>query len=220
MSRKVTIHHIEFNSKTKAQEYAKEILNKYSYNDILNDTDFEFMKSYFKHFHYEWERKNGVGIELIFIKKSNWGNNEFWIQRKDGSTTDISYILKKIEKPDYKYWLELAFRNVISEDILLFKSEIFRDKKYIICEITNEKLTQDEVDIDHYGTPFKSIFDEFVALKELQIDTSMFIESQDQQVIPQLIDSNLREEFRLYHQQICKLRAISKYANRGILNRK
>ena len=220
MSRKVTINNSEFNSKTKAEEYAKTILNKYKIHESLNTIDFNFMKSYFQYFHYEWKIKEGVGIENIYIKKSDWGNNEFWIKRIDKSRTDISYKLNKIEKPNYKNWLESSFRNAISEDILLFKSNAFNNNKFIICEITNQKLTEDEVDIDHHEISFKTISDNFISLKEIQINAELFQESQDQQMIPQLVDSKINEEFKLYHLSVCKLRAISKSANRSILKKK
>lgn len=220
MTRKVTINNQEFNSKTKAEEYAKTILNKYKIHESLNTIDFNFMISYFKYFHYEWKIKEGVGIDNIYIKKSDWGNNEFWINRIDKSSTDISYKLNKIEKPNYKNWLESSFRYAISDDILLFKSNVFNNNKFIKCEITNQILTENEVDIDHYEISFKTIFDNFISLNEIKINAELFQESQDKQMIPQLLDSKLNEEFRLYHSSVCKLRAISKSANRSILKKK
>lgn len=116
MTQKVTVNNIEFNSRTKVQDFAKTILNKYAGNDILSEDDQSFMIAYFEQFHAEWKRKKGVGIENVFIKKSEWDNNEFWIKRNDKTTTDVSYIIRKIARPDYKYWLELALGNAIKID--------------------------------------------------------------------------------------------------------
>ena len=132
MIQKVTVNNIEFNSKTKVQEFAKTILVKYAGNDILSKEDQEFMIAYFEQFHYEWKRKNGVGIENLFIKKSEWDNNEFWIKRNDGSTTDVSYIIRKIARPDYKYWLELALGNAI-------KVEDNKSLKEVVLAFAKEK---------------------------------------------------------------------------------
>lgn len=168
MIQKVTVNNIEFNSKTKVQEYAKTILNKYTSNEILSQEDSEFMIAYFEQFHYEWKRKNGAGIENVFIKKSEWENNEFWILRKDGTTTDISYIIRKIAKPDYKFWLELAFGNAIKID-------------------GNKSL--------------KEVINAFAKAKELTISSDLFAANQEQEMVPQLADATLTEEFIAFYAQ-------------------
>lgn len=168
MIQKVTVNNIEFNSKTKVQEYAKTILVKYAGNDILSKEDQEFMIAYFEQFHYEWKRKKGVGIENLFIKKSEWDNNEFWIKRTDDSITDVSYIIRKIARPDYKYWLELALGNAIKVE----------DKKSL-----------------------KEIVIDFAKAKEISISEELFTANQDQEMVPQLTDETLVEEFIAFYAQ-------------------
>ena len=165
---KVTVNNIEFNSKTKVQEFAKTILVKYAGNDILSKEDQEFMIAYFEQFHYEWKRKNGVGIENLFIKKSEWDNNEFWIKRNDGSTTDVSYIIRKIARPDYKYWLELALGNAI-------KVEDNKSLKEVVLAFAKEK--------------------------EITISEELFTANQEQEMVPQLADNSLIEEFIAFYAQ-------------------
>ena len=144
------------------------ILVKYAGNDILSKDDQEFMIAYFEQFHYEWKRKNGVGIENLFIKKSEWDNNEFWIKRNDGSTTDVSYIIRKIARPDYKYWLELALGNAI-------------------------KVEDDK--------SLKEIVLAFVKAKEITISEALFAANQEQEMVPQLADNTLIEEFIAFYAQ-------------------
>ena len=168
MIQKVTVNNIEFNSKTKVQEFAKTILVKYAGNDILSKEDQEFMIAYFEQFHYEWKRKNGVGIENLFIKKSEWDNNEFWIKRNDGSTTDVSYIIRKIARPDYKYWLELALGNAI-------KVEDNKSLKEVVLAFAKEK--------------------------EITISEELFTANQEQEMVPQLADNSLIEEFIAFYAQ-------------------
>ena len=168
MIQKVTVNNIEFNSKTKVQEFAKTILVKYAGNDILSKEDQEFMIAYFEQFHYEWKRKNGVGIENLFIKKSEWDNNEFWIKRIDGSTTDVSYIIRKIARPNYKFWLELALGNAIKLD---------------------ENSSLNEVVLA------------FAKAKELTISEELFVANQEQEMVPQLADASLVEEFISFYAQ-------------------
>jgi hypothetical protein len=168
MIQKVTVNNIEFNSKTKVQEFAKTILVKYAGNDILSKEDQEFMIAYFEQFHYEWKRKNGVGIENVFIKKSEWDNNEFWIKRNDGSTTDVSYIIRKIARPDYKYWLELALGNAI-------KVEDNKSLKEIVLAFAKEK--------------------------GITISEELFVANQEQEMVPQLADNTLIEEFITFYAQ-------------------
>ena len=168
MIQKVTVNNIEFNSKTKVQEFAKTILMKYAGNDILSKEDQEFMIAYFEQFHYEWKRKNGVGIENLFIKKSEWDNNEFWIKRNDGSTTDVSYIIRKIVRPDYKYWLELALGDSIKID-------------------DNKSL--------------KEVVVAFAKAKEITISEELFVANQNEEMVPQLKDNTLIEEFIGFYAQ-------------------
>ena len=168
MIQKVTVNNIEFNSKTKVQEFAKTILVKYAGNDILSKEDQEFMIAYFEQFHYEWKRKIGVGIENLFIKKSEWDNNEFWIKRNDGSTTDVSYIIRKIARPDYKYWLELALGNAI-------KVEDNKSLKEVVLAFAKEK--------------------------EITISEELFTANQEQEMVPQLADNSLIEEFIAFYAQ-------------------
>lgn len=217
MTQKVTLNNVEFNSKTKAQEYAKTVLNKYTCNDKLAQDDFEFMISYFKHFHFEWERKNGVGIEYLFIRKSEWDNNEFWIQRIDGSITDISYILKKVQKADYKYWIELAFKDAINEDLLAFKSSQFENNEVVICPITKEELTKEEAEVDYEEKTFKSIIADFLTSKELKVTADFFKENQEKANVPDVVDSTILSEFRTFHNENSKLILVSKNANRSLV---
>jgi len=168
MIQKVTVNNIEFNSKTKVQDFAKTILIKYANNDILSKEDQDFMIAYFEQFHYEWKRKNGVGIENLFIKKSEWDNNEFWLKRMDGSTTDVSYIIRKIARPDYKFWLELALGNAIKVDD---------------------------------NTSLKAIVLDFAQSKELTISAELFADNQEEEMVPQLANVNLIEEFIAFYAQ-------------------
>lgn len=220
MLEKLGINGIEFNSKTQAQKYVKELLTKYTNNDILSQEDFEFMIAYFKHFHYEWIRKSGAGVEYIFIKKSVWDNNEFWIQRVDGSTTDISYILKRIEKPDYKYMLELALSQAVSNDILAFKNELFKGQEQITLEETNEEVTENDVELTYIDNSFRTITTEFMASKELKATAELFVANDDLSSLPELIDADLVAAFVAYHNEVAKLKAVSVKANRALLNKK
>jgi hypothetical protein len=58
----ITINSIEFASKAKAEERARE-LSKAGIGTRLAQPEHDFMMDYFKTFHHDWINKSGVGVD-------------------------------------------------------------------------------------------------------------------------------------------------------------
>jgi len=96
----------------------KNILHSYHIFETLNPSDFKYMINLLNN-HPRAKQKIGIGISYIKIIKSKFNKFAFQIVRKDGSTTDFSY-LKCVNRaiPSHLQDIKKACRNAISDDIL------------------------------------------------------------------------------------------------------
>ncbi len=205
-----------FSSKKDVQAKAKEILYDNSINSFLNQEQFEFMVEYFKLFHHEWTYKSGIGIKAIqrIVPRKYKRNRAFQILRKDDSTTDISYYIDRISKPDLKRAFSSALRLIVQPQIIEFKTARFRNKSVSICEVSNQKITFNNCDVDHYSPTFKELVEKF--MKEFQIDIKedMFPKQRDNQTEYELTDEAIKNNFYAFHKKHATLRLTTIQANR------
>ncbi|MDY6957590.1 MAG: hypothetical protein SVK08_00400 [Halobacteriota archaeon] len=92
--------------------------------------------------------------------------------------------------------------DAVLDDIYEFKSSFFKHVPFPVCEVTGELLAWDNSHVDHVSpVTFDNIVYEFIKEKKINIDQ---------------IDIDHRsfsEEFREWHNKVCKLRIISGHAN-------
>lgn len=204
-------------NKKQKKERCKYILNRYNINDFICDPDeMSFLLSIFEN-HTEWELKQGVGIKSISIMKNEY-NRCFQLNRVDGSTTDISYhsCISSISKESI---IKKACRSAISHIILDFIKENV-EYGVSVCPITNDILTRENINIDHYDMDFNSMFQLWFAKYESKYLYSQINETEDNSVITCFVNETIKGDFISFHNEHCKLRAVTNKANSSILRTK
>ena len=179
----------------------------------LSDSDMEFLKEVFL-CHPNSKQKIGCGIKTIFVKKSEYGNNCFWIKRLDDSETDISY-MKCLNKSNDIDSIKKACRTAIWPVIRDFKDSI--DFTDFTCPFTGEIVTSKNVHIDHYDLKFSELFNVWIKNYELKDLIKAINVSKDGDTTVYFIDENIKNDFIKYHNDNTHLRAVSKKANLTIL---
>jgi len=194
------------------KDQCKLILNKYALNHtIIEERD--FLVNVFKN-HPNWQEKRGHGGKRIFIGQDNYKHRCFFIERIDNTVVDISYLtaIAGNSKSDLER-IKIACRTAILPEIIDFRNKnvIFGVTK---CAISDEILTKENINIDHYDLKFSEMFELWIKRynpKELvknimvQEQTSIFI------------NNEILNDFISFHNLNCKLRAVTKHVNQNIL---
>lgn len=143
----------EFGKKSIIQDKIRTIAKSNPLNTKLGEIDTEFMLNVFKH-HPQFEDKCGNGFRGVIVKKDTYGNRCFHIERKDGSTVDISWHHALSPKTNKRKWFLAALREEI-------KGQVFALKKNCgtVCGICGGEIEGD-MHVDHL-TPFREMVREF-----------------------------------------------------------
>jgi len=211
---KYLINKKPFNTQKEVQDYAKEILYKDDVDSFLNESDFDFMLSYFNIFHINGKSKTNNLQKIKRIKEPLAGKfRAFWLYRFDGTSTDISYLISKIKKDDKFSDFKAACRNIILPQIQEFKLQSFNKSKEIICPISNDILTFYNCHIDHDIPKFKDIINTFVKDNNINDFESLIQKDKDGQLIPIINNEKIKDAFFNFHKKTAKLRVLSVKAN-------
>jgi hypothetical protein len=194
------------------KDQCKAILNKYALNHtIIEERD--FLVNVFKN-HPNWQEKRGHGGKRIFIGQDNYKHRCFFIERIDNTVVDISYLtaIAGNSKSDLER-IKIACRTAILPEIIDFRNKnvIFGVTK---CAISDEILTKENINIDHYDLKFSEMFHLWIKRynpKELVKNIMV----QDQTSI--FINNEILNDFISFHNLNCKLRAVTKHVNQNIL---
>jgi hypothetical protein len=192
----------------------------YSTNDVvLHVSDFEFLLQVFEG-HQEWEQKKGVGVDFISVGMSPYKTKCFFINRIDGSKTDISFG-GAITNPKPIAKVKSACRFAIREEIANFRKAnvVYNVTK---CPFTDYVLTQNNTHIDHYDLTFDEMFNLWLGQEEISLDylVEQIEETKDNEFDTKFKDNDIEIDFVRFHNANCKLRAVSSAANLSILRRK
>lgn len=155
------------------------------------------------------------GLDRIFVSKNlEYPNtNCFYIIRKDGSFTDISW--RACLTPRNKHELvRRAFRTAIVPQILDFKAYIFGQGTEIRCPYTNDVLTFDNCHIDHTAPKtFEILYKEYLSNAGLKEEDIVLTASKDMSSTREIADTNIREDWQRFHKNFCVLRPLSQTGN-------
>jgi hypothetical protein len=178
---------------------------------IIEERD--FLVNVFKN-HPNWQEKRGEGGKRIFIGQDNYKHRCFFIERIDNTVVDISYLtaIAGNSKSDLER-IKIACRTAILPEIINFRNKnvIFGVTK---CAISDEILTKENINIDHYDLKFSEMFELWIKrynpkelIKNIQVQeqTSIFI------------NNEILNDFISFHNLNCKLRAVTKHVNQNIL---
>jgi len=194
------------------KDQCKTILNKYALNHtIIEERD--FLVNVFKN-HPNWLEKRGKGGRRIFIGQDNYKHRCFFIERIDNTVVDISYLtaIAGNNKSDLER-IKIACRTAILPEILDYRNKnvIFGVTK---CAISNEILTKENINIDHYELKFSEMFDLWIK-KYIPKELVKNIQVQDQ--TSSFTNDIILNDFISFHNLNCKLRAVTKHVNQNIL---
>jgi hypothetical protein len=217
---KIVIGEYEFDNKTSLMGFIHEILYKYPLDRSLNIADFEFVCDLLGN-HPDSDEKIGVGIaEIHIVEQSQTGKNRhFQITRLDNSSTDFSFLkCIRIPKPYVKF--AAACRKVIQPQIVDFRNKSFTFSNFLICPITNEKITASTCHVDHIAPKtFDYLVKEFIKLDGIDVGLVPYVQS-DQQIGEIFQDTGIQDRFCSFHQCNAELRVVSKEANLSVLRKK
>jgi hypothetical protein len=198
-----------FITQKELKEYIKSILYKYPLGELLDGYDFEFMMDVLSR-HQNYDEKIGCGVDAIrVVRESQWGTRHFEILRIDGSSIDFGY--DKCLRPETQLTkFKRACRNAVEEQVREFKNRFFEKNREVKCPITGTYLTYNNAHVDHeYPKTFDQIVYDFIKEKNIDVN-SVVIKGE---LVKQLKDKRLEEEFAQYHRANANLRVISKSAN-------
>lgn len=199
------------NNKQK-KEKCRELL----YKDILTLDDKKFLASIFIN-HPNWLEKRGVGVKDISRMRTPYGKIGFQIIRKDGTSTDISFI-ESITPSSPLQKIKRACRTACKSEILKFKSNI--NWGIDTCALSNEVLYNDNTDIDHYDLTFNELFNLWIKDKDIKLLNNNLAKSKDNVFEDYFEDAEINEDFLKFHNKNSKLRAVTKNINRSFLKKK
>lgn len=138
--------------------------------------------------HKDYEKKLGCGIDSFFIGKTIYQNYGFFIKRKDGTSTDFSY-LSCLDKRGSNFYLKKASREAINKDIYSVKTD---------------KSKQ----IHHEGVKFNEIFEFWYKMNKDRLDMTLN-ESKDNSQITKFANEETAKDFREFHKKVADLEEIS-----------
>lgn|SRR5574343_166690 len=200
----------KFPSKKAATEFIKMLLKQPP--GKLEGDNFEIVRD-LVYRHPKAGEKIGTGIKDIWIKKCrDFGNNQqFIIERTDGSSIDFSYkncLAGKL--PTYKSYFSIACRNAVADDIIRFRDKEFYEKPIIQCPYTREILSKHTCHVDHAPPEyFAKIVEDFI--NDCQINVALVEITGD--TVKRFKCPIITGKFRLYHSQKASLRILSPTAN-------
>jgi hypothetical protein len=221
---KITIGEYEFKSKKEAQELYRNILNSSELDTPLMGEDFTHAMSLFLN-HPKADEKIGGGIQSIVVSQAKFSTNRcFHIIREDNTKEDFS--IGKCINGEHSSFHKfcIAARNAIDEDMLNYKIDYFNknqdEDKKVKCQITNKKVSKDEIHLDHREPfTFSSIAHFFIKAKGINLDEIQYITKE--KYGNEFQDLELINSFKEWHKDNAKLRIVSKYNNlaKGYLGR-
>jgi hypothetical protein len=203
----------------------KEQIQKILYNNVnLNITkdkeEYKILLDLLNN-HPNASEKIGIGIDYFYVQPSIYKFNQFnfMLRRIDGSSTDFSF--KKCLNPQQKTskskdWLGI-FREIVKYQIDDFRSCAFKKvgvNNKFICSETNLKFDKKYAHVDHvYPLTFQSIFNEFIDLHKIDLDSIILSEDTGTSEKQIITDSSIVEQFKLFHDKRAVLRIVCNTAN-------
>lgn len=164
--------------------------------------------------HDQWDSKMGVGIKSISVGLAQYGSKCFYINRIDGTTTDISFRHAIAPKSPLSQ-IKAACRHAVQKIIAAKKCSVVFGVE--TCPFTKEILLPHNTHIDHYDLTFADLFNLWYKSQDHDRLVSAINPSDDNSTYTYFTDSQINSEFIAFHNDNTHLRAVSAYANLSIL---
>lgn len=194
----------EYPSKKAAGEEFRRILNSAVLGRALRGSDAETVGLLLTAGrHPESVEKIGPGVAAVVVREAAYGTRCFWVQRIDGTEIDFSYLTALNGPPSPKAGAVAALRAEVSEQIDAFR---LAADPYTVCGLCGADIgAVAEAHVDHEAPTFDELAGRFAA--EVGGWEALAVEC----VGPygrRLADRDLAMVWRLYHQQVARLRLV------------
>lgn len=213
----------EYPTKESVKKYCREILHGLNFNETVED--FDFLYDLVQH-HNDVAEKVGCGITRFYVGADSFNGRCFWLERTDGTTTDVSFIQclasEKARGADAD--LRAACRDAIGFHRTGFRETFFRthadaDGK-IACPDTGELCSKDETHVDHKKpNTFHAIYQQFLTTYGIDPATVAVQSKGDGLIVNQLIDEEFRAKWVAFHNERAEYEVVSKTANLSLRRR-
>ncbi len=163
------------------------ILHSYTNGEDVSQLHFDSLMRVFSH-HESWIQKKGVGIKRIWVQQNPKypSTRNFWIERIDGTTTDISF---------YN-----CFRGGKND----FKKACREAVEYQIAEFRERDNTPYGYHVDHHPESFDSILARFI----INNGEGKVRETIDNEIGCQLENIEYKKRWQDFHKESANLRSI------------
>ncbi len=216
MGHSILIGDRSFNSKKEALSHYKIILNSYAFGEVLNHSDTNEILS-LVNAQPKFKEKAEMEIMTVRIAKLKYNTKCFELVKVDNSTEYLSYT-KSINPPknDFAKFRE-ACRQAIQKDLRKVKLAYFEKhskKGQVKCQETGEILKYEDLNVDHrQPNTFSVIVDRFMEIRNISLEQVEYLQVQGGP--DEMLDNNLKEEFKRYHREKANLRIVKKTLNLG-----
>lgn len=201
-----------FPTKKSLIERCRAILYKHPLREPLAEDETQFLTSLIERYHPEGELKIGCGIQKMWAESNEYGGVGFYLQRKDGSTTDWSF-MKCINQPSRKHDFLAACRNAIMDQTITYKKSQFIEG-VSQCELTGEMLSYTDAHVDHKPPKtFEALLEGFLKETGIDFNTVAIEPTYDNKVGCWLADPIFAKRWQEYHRANAELRLTSRTAN-------
>jgi hypothetical protein len=199
-----------FATQVLATQFFKAMLSRYKPGDRVNEEDSLHLAALLER-HDEYKMKVGCGVDHFSVMMTEHGTPCFRLVRTDGSGTDFSYRHCISQRPpSRKQEVSPAFRRVVRFDLYRARDEFVaanRDANGMVkCAETGEPTAPDHTHMDHRPPlTFEVLVTTFLEGRGLGVEDVPLTSGQDEQVSPEITDSELSEAFRNYHAKLARL---------------
>ena len=159
-------------------------------------------------------------ITKILIGKDNWNKPCFYLQRADGTKTDIS-ITKCLNHPTHYSDVVAACRTAVEPVITEFKYNFVETHKGkpMRSELSGVIIhDMSELDVDHYNLQFKELADLWIKQKGGVEALFHFVEeTKDNNRTTRFTNDELNADFVDFHNNNTHLRIVTRTENRSLI---
>lgn len=199
-----------FTTKKALTERCRKILHRYEPEESIDAPDRDFLELLIAGYHPDAIDKIGCGIRRMFVRRSEYGNFGFWLERTDGTQTDFSFVAC-ISNPTPWQDFCRACRRAIADQILDFKS---RSGPPFVCEETGAILDDADVHVDHKSPfTFDEILRGFLGWAFIDYRTIPVKPTTDGIQGCFLANESVESSWRTFHRRVAELRIVSRKVN-------
>jgi hypothetical protein len=203
-----------FPTKTALEDYLRALVARYADHTPLDSNDFEFVVDLLR-LHPKDKIKGGIQSIHIAPPPDYPKTRCFWLTYLDGSTDNVSWG-KCLSPPSPERKLAYACRRAVDGQISWFRQRFFDENlmEESRCPITGEALQMGDCDVDHEKpNTFEALVAMFLSNNAVEIASIEYSDDGN------FADPALLAKWAKFHETHCRLRVVSRRANRSVLRK-